>query len=152
MSPSEIAVYASGAGFSGSALPIAVAIAMAESSGNPQAHNPRPPDDSYGLWQINMYGSLGPARRAQFGLSSNSDLFDPATNAAAAFAISGGGASFTPWSTYTNGAYRRYLSSTIDGGTGASEGSSPGSQLMTEGGLTPLGWVALVVVAFMILR
>jgi len=44
-------------------------------------------DNSYGLWQINMIGALGPARRAQFGLSSNEQLYDARTNARAALAI-----------------------------------------------------------------
>lgn len=109
LTAAQIAGVAKGAGFSGSALAKAVAIALAESSGNPSAHNAVPPDDSYGLWQINMYGSMGPARRKQFGLSSNSQLFDPATNAKAAYAISNGGKSFGAWSTYTSGAYLAYL-------------------------------------------
>lgn len=83
------------------------AVALAESGGNPRSHNPVPPDDSYGLWQINMIGSLGPQRRAQFGISSNSALYDPLTNARAALAIfrSQG---LRAWSTYSNGAYGRY--------------------------------------------
>lgn len=67
-----------------------VAIALKESGGDPTAHNTVAPDDSYGLWQINMYGNLGPARVAQFGLTSPSDLFDPLVNAQAAFSIWGG--------------------------------------------------------------
>jgi hypothetical protein len=85
------------------------AIAMAESGGRPEAHNPNPPDDSYGLWQINMLGSLGPSRRASLGLSTNRDLFDPLTNAKAAVAIAAGGKNKTPWSTFTNGAYKNFL-------------------------------------------
>lgn len=110
LSDSQIAAAAKAAGFSGSALAKAVAIALAESSGNPNAHNAVPPDNSYGLWQINMLGSMGPARRKQFGLSSNSQLFDPVTNAKAAYAISSGGKNFRPWTTYTSGAYLRYMS------------------------------------------
>jgi hypothetical protein len=87
---------------------IATAIAMAESNGDILAHNSKPPDDSYGLWQINMIGSLGPARRAQFGLKSNDELFNPANNAIAAKAIYNSGG-WRPWSTYTNGAYKKYL-------------------------------------------
>lgn len=34
----------------------AVQIALRESGGSSRAHNPRPPDDSYGLWQLNFYG------------------------------------------------------------------------------------------------
>ncbi len=66
------------------------AIALRESGGNPSAYNGTPPDDSYGLWQINMYGNLGLARMAQFGLSDKMQLFDPVTNATAAYQIWGG--------------------------------------------------------------
>jgi hypothetical protein len=109
LSPAQIAEYAHDAGFRGQDLTVAVAVAMAESSGDTKAHNPVPPDNSYGLWQINMIGSLGPARRDEFDLESNRELFDPAENAKAAWAISGHGDSFRPWTTYTSGAYKQYL-------------------------------------------
>ncbi|MEV0679557.1 type VII secretion target [Actinosynnema sp. NPDC050436] len=109
LSPEQIARHAHDAGFRGEDLTIAVAVALAESGGDPRAHNARPPDDSYGLWQVNMLGSLGPARRRELGLPSDSALFDPRENAEAAHRISGGGRSWTPWSTYTNGAYRAHL-------------------------------------------
>lgn len=96
------------AGFSGASLAMASRILMAESGGNARAYNGRGPDNSYGLFQINMIGAMGPARRKQFGLSSNDDLFDPLTNAKAAYAISNGGKNWSPWSTYTNGAYKKY--------------------------------------------
>ena len=89
LSPEQIAQSAHHAGFRGNDLTTAVAIALAESAGNPKAHNAVPPDNSYGLWQINMIGALGPDRRHEFHLHSNSELFDPKTNAAAAFDISG---------------------------------------------------------------
>lgn len=97
------------AGVSPLAAVTAAAIALAESGGNPRAYNPVPPDNSYGLWQVNMIGGLGPQRRRQFGLDSNDQLFDPWTNARAMAAISGGGRNWGPWSTYTSGAYRRYM-------------------------------------------
>ncbi|WP_367137656.1 type VII secretion target [Saccharothrix sp. HUAS TT1] len=109
LSPERIARHAHDAGFRGEDLTIAVAVALAESGGDPRAHNPNPPDNSYGLWQINMLGSMGPARRREFGLESNRELFDPQENARAAYKISGDGRSWTPWSTYTNGAYKRHL-------------------------------------------
>lgn len=102
------------AGGDPAAADIMAAIALAESGGRPEAHNPVPPDDSYGLWQINMLGSLGPARRSAFGLRSNQDLFDPLTNAKAAVAIASGGKNFVPWSTYTNGAYRKFLTGGVE--------------------------------------
>lgn len=83
----------------------AVAVALAESGGNERAHNAVPPDDSYGLWQINMLGSLGPARRTQFGITSNEQLYDIATNAKAMAAISSGGTNWKPWSTFQGARY-----------------------------------------------
>jgi len=109
LSPAQIAEYAHDAGFRGQDLTVAVAVAMAESGGDTRAHNPVPPDDSYGLWQINMIGSLGPARRDQFDLDGDRELFDPEENAKAAWAISGHGDSFRPWTTYTSGAYEKFL-------------------------------------------
>ncbi|MGI5224302.1 D-alanyl-D-alanine carboxypeptidase family protein [Actinoallomurus sp. CA-142502] len=109
LTPRRIAQQAYDAGFRGSALATAVAVALAESGGDPHAHNAVPPDDSYGLWQVNMIGSLGPDRRRAFHLKSDAALFDPAVNARAAWSISGQGTSFQPWSTYTNGAYRAHL-------------------------------------------
>lgn len=111
LSAEQIAVAARAGGFPQSEVPIAVAIALAESGGRPNAHNATPPDDSYGLWQINMLGSLGPARRAEFQLTSNTQLFDPVTNARAAYAIRRK-QGWIAWSVYTNGKYRQHLPST----------------------------------------
>ncbi|MFD9893717.1 transglycosylase SLT domain-containing protein [Amycolatopsis sp. NPDC059027] len=116
------------AGGSPASAPVAAAVALAESRGDPRAHNPVPPDDSFGLWQINMLGGLGPARRRQFGLSSNEDLYDPATNARAAVAIAGGGSSFAAWSTYTDGSYRRHLNGEGGGTDTAPSGGTGGVQ------------------------
>lgn len=109
LSAEQIANYAYKAGFRGHGLSTAVAVALAESAGNTKAHNAVPPDNSYGLWQINMLGALGPERRHQYHLKSNDELFDPATNARVANSISSDGHDFGPWSTYTNGAYKKYL-------------------------------------------
>jgi hypothetical protein len=86
----------------------ATAIAMAESGGNERAHNRIPPDDSYGLWQINMRGDLGEERRRRLGLTSNEDLYDVATNARAMFAISNSGNSWQPWTTFGGARYLLY--------------------------------------------
>jgi hypothetical protein len=93
---------AASAGFKGNNLVIAGALAGAESGFNPRSHNPVGRDNSYGLWQINMLGSMGPARRREFGLSSNEELFDPMKNAKAAWGISSGGKNWKPWSTWTS--------------------------------------------------
>lgn len=98
------------AGWRGKALQTAWEVMMAESGGHATSHNTNAStgDNSYGLFQINMLGSMGPARRKQYGLNSNEDLFNPDTNARVAFTMSGGGSNWSPWSTYKNGAYQKY--------------------------------------------
>jgi Lysozyme like domain len=113
-----------GAGCSPDNAATAAAIAQAESSGNASAYNGVGKDNSYGLWQINMIGNLGPARRAQFGLSSNAQLLDPATNARAMYAVSNGCTSFSPWSTFTSGIYQKFLQA-FSGSPSASNGTTP---------------------------
>lgn len=131
LSQSEIYSLAKSVGLSDGRAKVAAAIAMAESGGNPNAHNSKPPDDSYGLWQINMLGSLGPARRKSLGLSANSDLFNPQTNAKAMKEISSGGGNFSPWSTYTNGSYLKFLNKDVK-----DESSDPGFWDKVGGAIT----------------
>lgn len=99
------------AGFTGDALRTAYAVTRAESSGRPRAYNGNvgTGDQSYGILQINMLGKLGPARRKQFGLKSNDELYDPVINAKVAFQMSGGGKNWRPWSAWKNGSYRKHL-------------------------------------------
>ena len=94
-------------GFKGDALRTAWAIGMRESGGNPKAYNGNAGtgDKSYGLFQINMINSLGPARRKQYGLKSNEELFDPLVNAKVAYKMSKGGKDFGAWAVGPN-AYR----------------------------------------------
>ena len=125
--------YASAAGCSADQARTAAAVAQAESGGNPRAHNAVPPDDSYGLWQINMLGPLGPARRAAFGISSNDALYDPATNARAMFQVSGGCSNFNPWTTYTHGTYRAFLQPAPGGGS-ISSGDGGGTTVSPDAG------------------
>lgn len=105
------------AGFNDKNAKIAAAVALAESSGNSGAHNDNinTGDNSYGLWQINMLGAMGPERRKQYGLSSNEQLFDPLTNAKAAYRISGG-SNFGAWTTYTSGKHLKFLPKAQKGG------------------------------------
>lgn len=86
-------------GFNGDSLKMAWSIAMAESNGRPAALNKsrRTGDSSYGLFQINMIGDLGPERRAKFDLKYNSELLDPVKNAEVAFYMSKGGANWSAW-------------------------------------------------------
>lgn len=89
--------------------PTAVAIILAESQGNVFALNDKPPDLSYGLAQINMYGPLGPTRRIAYGIKSNDELYKAELNVAMMAQLSTSGNNWKPWSTYTSGAYRKYL-------------------------------------------
>lgn len=127
LSANEIAYYAKAAGFSAGEVGLATAIALAESGGNTRAHNTRPPDNSYGLWQINMYGTLAVGRRVQFGIATNDQLFDPAVNARAALSIRRG-QGWTAWSVYTNGAYKKHLTAAnaAAGAPTAPDGASDG--------------------------
>lgn len=115
------------AGFSGSGLDMAYAIAMAESGGNASAFNGNAStgDQSYGLFQINMLGDMGPERRRTYGLSSNDDLYDALRNAQVAYKMSKGGSDWSPWSTFTNGMYRRYLGQSGAEVSGQMQGASP---------------------------
>lgn len=108
MNPVEVALNAYNAGFRGDALRNAVAIAFPESGLRPGALNDRG-ELSHGLWQINMDPAYGASRRKAFGIQDNAQLYDPATNAAAAFNVSGGGKNFNPWTTYTSGKYKPFL-------------------------------------------
>jgi hypothetical protein len=86
-------------GFRGNDLKEAWAVAMKESNGRPMAHNRNSStgDNSYGIFQINMIGSLGQDRLDKFNIKSYSDLFDPVTNAEIAFFMSNGGQDWSAW-------------------------------------------------------
>jgi hypothetical protein len=104
----ELQTLAKNAGFSGNDVNIAAAVALAESGGNSRSYNPVGLDDSYGLWQINMKGSMGPERRKKFGISSNDELFQPNVNARAAKIIHDE-SGWKAWTTYTKGKYKKFL-------------------------------------------
>lgn len=86
-------------GFEGKGLKVAWAIAKKESNGRPLAHNnnPNTGDNSYGIFQINMIGQLGLDRKEKFGIQKDSELFDPVTNAKAAFYMTARGTNFGSW-------------------------------------------------------
>jgi cell wall-associated NlpC family hydrolase len=114
------------AGFSGQSLNMAYAIAMAESGGNAQAFNGNTStgDQSYGLFQVNMLGGMGPEWRQTYGLSSNDDLYDPVKNAEVAYKMSKGGTDWSPWSTFKRGDYKKYLDQSGASVTGGASGSA----------------------------
>lgn len=86
-------------GFEGEGLRQAWAVGMKESTGHPLAHNTNRAtgDNSYGLFQINMLGKLGPYRLEKFDLPSYEALFDPVTNAEVAYHMSNEGTNFGHW-------------------------------------------------------
>ena len=97
--PTELADMLELVGFKGKSLKTAWAVAMRESRGHSGSHNKTSStgDNSYGLFQINMLGSLGEIRREKFGIKSNAELLDPVTNAQAAFYMSNHGKDFGSW-------------------------------------------------------
>jgi hypothetical protein len=121
---SEIYTLARNAGLADDRAKIAAAIAMAESGGNPAAHTRDSDDDSYGLWQINMIGALGPARRAEFNLKTDAELLIPATNARVMSELSQNGQNFSKWTTFTGGKYKAFLGNPVSMGT--APGATPG--------------------------
>lgn len=99
---SELKKLLQAVGFEGKALRTAWAVAMKESNGRPLAHNTNVStgDNSYGIYQINMIGDLGPTRREKFDLKANADLLDPVTNAKIAYFMTAGGKDWSSWKIY----------------------------------------------------
>src|ERR1700740_3603313 len=90
MTISDIATVAENAGFSGNDLVTAVAIALAESGGNPNALGDIGiGQGSFGLWQINS------KYHPEFGPDFTT-LYDPQTNANAAYQIYVNANGFSP--------------------------------------------------------
>lgn len=150
LSASDIYGYARGAGFSPAQAVTATAIALAESGGRPTAHADTSIEDSRGLWQINVRA------HPQF---AGWNLYDPATNARAAYQVSNGGQNFVPWSTYGTSAqygtghtdsYAQFLGTAnaaaggqVLGGqvqTSGSDASSGGGSTAVGFGWNPLNW------------
>ena len=110
VSKPQLAGYLRQAGFSEEMIPTMIGISTAESSLDTKAFNPNvnTGDQSYGLFQINMLGAMGPERRELFNIKSNAELFDPLKNAKAAKAIYDQ-QGLDAWSVYKSGAYSQYV-------------------------------------------
>ena len=124
---------AAAAGFTGPDLDIATALTQPESGRNPLARNP---SGASGLWQI--------LESAHPGLFARYDWHDPAQNAVMAYAVyAAAGRSFTPWVTYTSGAYLQYLpdaavaAATATGATDAGCPPASGGSVTGPGGPFP---------------
>lgn len=144
LSPAQIAGVATEAGFPPSALPTAVAVALAESGGgntnaldntsNPSAPNYHTPGEgdspefSEGLFQINVLAHPSYA---------SEDLANPLTNAEAAEQIWAADG-WSPWSTYTQGTYENYLGAATQGAQAPAQVSAAqAAALEGAGGGTP---------------
>ena len=136
ISKAQLASKLRAAGFPEQDIPTMIGIAGGESSFNPGVRNPDAStgDNSYGLFQINMLGGMGPERRAQFGLKSNDELYDIDTNIRAAKSIydsQGLGA----WGAYTNQSYKDFLPTATDlEGADMPQVSTSQPQSTTQGG------------------
>ena len=99
----ELIELLSTVGFKGKALRVAWAVAMKESRGHPTSHNNTisTGDNSYGLFQVNMIGSLGKDRLAifneKFGMLKPAELFDPVTNVQVVYYMTQGGTDWSSW-------------------------------------------------------
>lgn len=126
----EALADAQAAGFSGQALITVVAIALAESGLDTLATNTAgntPPSEDRGILQINNYWHAE---------VSDACAFDPVCAFVEGYRISTQGTNFTPWSTYTSGAYLKYVTSVSQalGGTTVStvHWQQPGLETMPE--------------------
>jgi len=137
----DLLQYLQQAGFKGEALRTAWGIAKRESGGRPDAYNPNRAtgDDSYGLFQINMLGDMGPARHKQFGIQSNKQLLNPQINARAAYQMSKGGTDFGAWGIGPN-AYRKMPALDLSGypGPEARAMSAQAAQNITVNSSSPV--------------
>jgi peptidoglycan hydrolase-like protein with peptidoglycan-binding domain len=99
----QIARYAYNAGIRDAGLPIAVAVALAESNGQTDAVNVTgntPPSRDRGVWQINDYWHPE---------VSDAEAFDPARAAIETSRITNNGADWHQWATYNHGSYLKYM-------------------------------------------
>ena len=105
----EIANAMRKAGWPETAIPVGVAVALAESGGNPSAvnHSNRNGSKDYGLFQINSVHKE---------LLAKHNWSDPVDNARMALSVyKGAGNKWTPWSVYKSGSYRRFYTGQADG-------------------------------------
>ena len=110
LTPESVAQVAYDAGFRGEALLTIVALAGRESGYSPVVHGTEAAQSRVsgdrGLWQINY---VHDETLASLGIISDTsaagkrELFDPLTNARAAFALSSNGTNFAPWNAAAGG-------------------------------------------------
>lgn len=146
MSASEVARAAYLAGFRDQRLVEAIAVALAESGGDPGARHVNVGGTvDRGAWQINDH---------YHSEVTDTCAYDVYCAARAAYTISAGGSDWTPWSTYTSGAYQAHmqqaaaLAANVDQTVGAIMSGASGSGGSASGGI-PLGGVGLALLALL---
>ena len=99
----DLIVLLKSVGFNGQSLKNAWSIAKRESHGRPLAYNGnrKTGDSSYGLFQINMIGSLGIDRlekfKEKFDMKTKTELFNPVLNAEITYYMTNGGKDWSSW-------------------------------------------------------
>ena len=111
LSDCELVEVLSIAGFNGQFLKKAWAVSKTESNGRPLAHNGnrKTGDNSYGIFQVNMIDGLGDVRRDKYGLTSNSNLYDPILNAEVVYRMSRAGKDWSSWPSYGTVRYKEFV-------------------------------------------
>lgn len=153
LSEADFRTRAQRAGFSGGALDMITAIGHRESGFNPDAYNGNEGtgDNSVGLVQINMIGSLGASRLAEInrlygaGLRNVDEakawLKNPDNNLKYAYYLSNEGTNFQPWST-AGAAAQDVAGGTVAGG-GSSNMAGDYSDFITSYGTIRKQWKPL---------
>jgi len=133
LTPAQVYADLTAAGFSPAAATTLTAISGAESGYDDHAVGDVSLETttwgpSVGLFQIRtLKGATGSGSTRDIALLQGSDL----AQARAAYAISNGGTDFTPWSTWTSGAYQKFL------GAASSVSGVSGGVSVTPVGLIP---------------
>ena len=140
LSSSQIYTLLLQGGFSPDKARLMTAIAQAESSRNPGAIGDVALQNgtwgpSVGLFQIRTL-------KSETGTGSDRDiqrlLNNPAEQVRAAMKISNGGSNLRPWSTYTNGAYLKFLDSRSRRALRSRRPSAPGPRPTAQGPTAPV--------------
>lgn len=118
LSASQIAGYARQGGFAGAEVPIAVAIALAESGGRTDVtHVNSDGSVDHGLWQINDVNAR---------ILASGNWRDPLDNARMAYAVYRQ-QGWRAWSVFKSGSYAKYLSEATTGAGTPTESSGLGA-------------------------
>lgn len=111
LTDSQLVELLKAVGFKGKGLKTAWAVAKAESNGQPIRFNGniKTGDHSFGLFQINMIGDLGPDRRDRFNIDYDAQLLNPVVNAEIVYKMTDGGTNWKAWKYARTPAVQKWL-------------------------------------------